>query len=83
MRVFVHGVPETAVVWDGLTGRSGRLFRGAHAARLRYLPAGFTPAKDQYASWLMDELKKIKGPIDLIGHDWGADRPEWALQCRG
>jgi pimeloyl-ACP methyl ester carboxylesterase len=73
MRVFVHGVPETAVVWDGLRddlgGDSVALTLPGFGTSL---PAGFTPTKDQYASWLMDELKKIKGPIDLIGHDWGA-----------
>ncbi|AVZ71601.1 alpha/beta hydrolase [Streptomyces lunaelactis] len=73
MRVFVHGVPETAVVWDGLRDELG-----APSVALPLpgfgtgLPAGFTPTKDQYASWLTDELKKIQGPIDLIGHDWGA-----------
>ncbi|GAA4555202.1 alpha/beta fold hydrolase [Planotetraspora kaengkrachanensis] len=73
MRVFVHGVPETAVVWQTLQEAVG----GPSVALTlpgfgTGLPAGFTPTKDQYASWLTDELKKIPGPIDLVGHDWGA-----------
>lgn len=73
MRVFVHGVPETTVVWDEL-----RNALGGPSVALRLpgfgtpVPAGFTPDKDHYASWLADELKGIREPIDLIGHDWGA-----------
>jgi pimeloyl-ACP methyl ester carboxylesterase len=36
------------------------------------LPPGFVPTKDQYAVWLADELDKIREPVDLVGHDWGA-----------
>lgn len=73
MRVFVHGVPETAVVWDALRDKLG----GDSAALTlpgfgTGLPAGFTPTKDEYAAWLTEELKKIQGPVDLVGHDWGA-----------
>lgn len=35
------------------------------------LPDGFAPTKDNYAAWLVGELKRIDGPIDLVGHDWG------------
>jgi pimeloyl-ACP methyl ester carboxylesterase len=33
---------------------------------------GFTATKDAYATWLADALESIGGPIDLVGHDWGA-----------
>jgi pimeloyl-ACP methyl ester carboxylesterase len=73
VRVFVHGVPETAVIWDdlrnALTGPSVALSLPGFGTPL---PAGFTPAKDDYAAWLTEELKRIPGPIDLVGHDWGA-----------
>jgi pimeloyl-ACP methyl ester carboxylesterase len=73
MRVFVHGVPETTVVWKALQEAvGGPSVSLALPGFGNGLPSGFVPTKDQYASWLMDELKKMQGPIDLVGHDWGA-----------
>ncbi len=71
--VFVHGVPETAALWNGLRahldGASIALdLPGFGAPR----PAGFGATKDEYAQWLVDELRRIEGPLDLVGHDWGA-----------
>ncbi|SDK76212.1 Alpha/beta hydrolase family protein [Nonomuraea maritima] len=73
MRVFVHGVPETAVVWNPLReavkGPSEALTLPGFGTAL---PPGFTPTKDRYAAWLTDELRKFPEPVDLVGHDWGA-----------
>jgi pimeloyl-ACP methyl ester carboxylesterase len=72
--VFVHGVPDTAVVWRPLLQRLKRTdvtcvsLPGFGNRR----PLGFKPDKDSYARWLVDELGTIKGPIDLVGHDWGS-----------
>ncbi|MFD7237797.1 alpha/beta fold hydrolase [Streptomyces syringium] len=71
--VFVHGVPETDEVWDGLRAR----LRGDSVAlRLPGFgsprPGGFTSTKDEYVSWLEGELRAFDGPVDLVGHDWGA-----------
>ncbi len=72
--VFVHGVPDTALVWQPLLQHLKR--RDTVCLSLpgfgNKRPAGFIPDKDSYARWLVDELKKMKGPIDLVGHDWGA-----------
>ena len=71
--VFVHGVPETAAVWDGLLAQLGRddvvalSLPGFGNER----PAGFGATKEEYAAWLVGELEAIGGPIDLVGHDWG------------
>ncbi len=35
-------------------------------------PEGFGATKDDYVHWLLGELDRIDGPIDLVGHDWGA-----------
>jgi pimeloyl-ACP methyl ester carboxylesterase len=37
-------------------------------------PDGFGATKEEYVAWLIAELEKIAtdGPIDLVGHDWGA-----------
>jgi pimeloyl-ACP methyl ester carboxylesterase len=71
--VLVHGVPETAALWDKLRshldGESVALsLPGFGCPR----PAGFGATKDDYARWVLSELEKIEGPIDLVGHDWGA-----------
>ncbi|MEQ1753629.1 MAG: alpha/beta hydrolase [Micropepsaceae bacterium] len=72
--VFVHGVPDTALVWRPLLETLSR--RDVSCISLpgfgNRRPAGFSPSKDGYVSWLINELKKISGPIDLVGHDWGS-----------
>jgi len=73
MIVFVHGVPETARIWAKLRGAIG-----GESAALSLpgfgcpRPEGFGGTMDDYAGWLLDELDRIEGPIDLVGHDWGA-----------
>ena len=70
--VFVHGVPETAAVWDEVRAR---LDQDSVALALPGfgcpLPAGFD-AKEDWEAWLVEELRRLPGPIDLIGHDWGS-----------
>jgi pimeloyl-ACP methyl ester carboxylesterase len=70
--VFVHGVPETPSLWNAV-----RALVPEPSVALR-LP-GFGSArpdgmhgKEEYAAWLADELRAIGGPVDLVGHDWGA-----------
>jgi pimeloyl-ACP methyl ester carboxylesterase len=75
--VFVHGVPETPRVWDGLRRHLTRTdtlavpLPGFAAA----VPAGFGSTMDEYVAWLVTELEKVAtdsgGPVDLVGHDWG------------
>ncbi|MDX3387020.1 alpha/beta hydrolase [Streptomyces niveiscabiei] len=71
--VFVHGVPETAALWDRLRQRLGREsvavgLPGFGTER----PAGFGGGKDAHAEWLAARLRELPGPVDLVGHDWGA-----------
>ena len=72
--VFVHGVPDTHRVWDAVVSRLGR----SDVVRLS-LPGfgcptlgGFSATKEAYVAWLLGELRALAGPIDLVGHDWGA-----------
>jgi pimeloyl-ACP methyl ester carboxylesterase len=70
--VFVHGVPETRIVWDAV--RDG-LEQSSCAVSLpgfgAPVPAGFGATKDDYAAWLAAELERSDGPIDLVGHGFG------------
>ena len=73
--VFVHGVPETPVLWDSLRSHLQRddvvalQLPGFACAR----PDGFGATKEEYVAWLVGELEGLQGegPIDLVGHDWG------------
>jgi pimeloyl-ACP methyl ester carboxylesterase len=73
--VLVHGVPETAAVWDQLRSRLNRsdvvalALPGFGCPR----PENFDAIKDDYVRWLITELenRRDQGPIDLVGHDWG------------
>src|SRR5262245_707395 len=72
--VFVHGVPDTPALWQPLIAKLKR--RDVVTLNLpgfgNKRPAGFQPTKEGYVDWLIKELERIDGPIDLVGHDWGA-----------
>ena len=73
MIVFVHGVPETAAIWSkvrSVIDRESVALEMPGFGRPR--PEGFGATKDDYAEWLVGELDRIGGQIDLVGHDWGA-----------
>src|SRR5262245_20155834 len=73
MIVFVHGVPETAHLWNGVRealGRSDTIaveLPGFGCAK----PARFSSTKEEYVDWLVAEIEKLREPVDLVGHDWG------------
>ncbi|HVV38630.1 MAG TPA: alpha/beta hydrolase [Acidimicrobiales bacterium] len=70
--VLLHGVPETADIWDDVRDH---LEQPSIALRLPGFgcarPDGFSATKDAYVDWVLGELRGIDGPIDLVGHDWG------------
>lgn len=71
--VFVHGNPESEAIWDPLREHLARkdvvtLSPPGFGAPV---PDGFGATSDDYVQWLAEELARIRGPIDLVGHDWG------------
>ncbi|MCD5310631.1 alpha/beta fold hydrolase [Kineosporia babensis] len=69
--VFVHGVPETPALWEAVRNQ---LPVDSVALRLPGFGSPHPPTltdKNAYAAWLAEELQKIGGDIDLVGHDWG------------
>lgn len=98
--VFVHGNPESDAIWgplvDALAGH------GVNDVVLLSPPGfgaptpdGWTATPAAYVAWLTQELGTIDGPIDLVGHDWGAGHVfgllaeetgqlrSWAADCAG
>jgi pimeloyl-ACP methyl ester carboxylesterase len=73
--VLVHGVPETPAVWEHLLSELTASevvtpqLPGFGCPR----PAGFGATKEDYVAWLIAELEALaaRGPVDLVGHDWG------------
>ena len=72
--VLVHGVPDTHRVWQPLIAalRRDDVVTLSLPGFGRDVPPGFEATKEAYADWLLGELRAIPGPIDLVGHDWGA-----------
>ncbi len=70
--VYVHGVPETASLWDDVRGRIDApsialALPGFQSAS----PAGFTHTMQEYLAWVSSAVSGINGPVHLVGHDWG------------
>jgi pimeloyl-ACP methyl ester carboxylesterase len=72
--VFVHGVPDTSRVWQAVIARLPRpdVVTLSLPGFGRPTPDGFDATKEAYVRWLLDELAAQPGPIDVVGHDWGA-----------
>jgi pimeloyl-ACP methyl ester carboxylesterase len=72
--VLVHGVPETAAVWQPVRDALG----GNDVVALSPpgfgapVPGGFGATVAEYRAWLIGELEQLAAPVDLVGHDWGA-----------
>jgi pimeloyl-ACP methyl ester carboxylesterase len=71
--VFVHGNPETDVIWRPLLGQLDRddvvcLSPPGFGAPV---PDGFGATYLEYRDWLVRELELLDAPVDLVGHDWG------------
>ena len=71
--VFIHGVPDTAQVWDDVRKELAEVptvalsLPGFGAP----IPQGFSCSKEAYVDWIIQRLQEMDGPVDLVGHDWG------------
>ena len=69
---FVHGVPETAAIWDLIRAEFDEPTVALSAPGFGApLPDDFDISSDGYLNWLAGEVEKLDGPVDIIGHDWG------------
>ncbi|MCK9874537.1 alpha/beta hydrolase [Frankia sp. Ag45/Mut15] len=71
--VLVHGVPETADVWDAVRVRLDAPSVAVTLAGFGSAPPpGFTAGRDAQVDWILRQFESIPGPLDVIGHDWGS-----------
>ena len=99
-KVFVHGNPETSAIWAPIVAelRSRGIDDVVTLSPPGFgseVPTGFGATRAEYATWLAGRLEAIGGPIDLVGHDWGAGHVygvladhdvalrSWAADCAG
>lgn len=78
-KLFLHGVPDSPAIWAPLIAE---LDLGDTPVEIPSLPGfsappptGFTATKDEYAAWaiaIAERMHREHGPIDIVGHDWGA-----------
>lgn len=80
-KVFVHGNPEVDAIWGPLVDALAE--RGVGDVALLSPPGFGAPTPDgwdasmrSYVEWLVGQVEpiveRIGGPIDVVGHDWGA-----------
>lgn len=72
--IFIHGVPDTARVWDRLIGAlpAGETVALALPGFGCPRPPHFAATMDDYLAWLIGALEAVPGPRDVIAHDWGS-----------
>lgn len=73
MIALVHGVPETAAVWDPVVAALRQpVVRLSPPGFGAPVPGGWGATVEEYRQWLVGELEALDGPVDLVGHDFGA-----------
>jgi pimeloyl-ACP methyl ester carboxylesterase len=78
--VFVHGNPDTRLLWEPLEEYLDDQPDEKIAVDLPGFatpaPAGFRATKEAYVEWLVSQLEAVAEragrPVDLVGHDWGS-----------
>lgn len=78
-KLFIHGVPDSPAIWRPLLAAldlgDTPVAVPALPGFTAPLPAGFPATKEAYADWAVGQAEALvaaHGPIDIVGHDWGA-----------
>jgi pimeloyl-ACP methyl ester carboxylesterase len=78
-KFFLHGVPDSPAIWRPLLAALALgdvpVAAPAMPGFTAPLPSGFAATKEAYADWAIGEiaaLAAVHGPVDVVGHDWGA-----------
>jgi pimeloyl-ACP methyl ester carboxylesterase len=82
--VFIHGVPDTHHLWDPIRARLGDR-RGVALSLPGFgspRPSGFDASKESYVAFAIAAIERMGGPVDLVGHDWGANLVQRIVSLR-
>ncbi|MEM9055444.1 MAG: alpha/beta hydrolase [Pseudomonadota bacterium] len=78
-KVFLHGVPDTPAIWTPVIDKLGLPSETVHTPAMPGfgvdIPNEFDCTKEAYVDWFLDYVSALHdehGPVDVIGHDWGA-----------
>ncbi|HEY0594585.1 alpha/beta hydrolase [Sphingopyxis sp.] len=78
-KLFIHGVPDSPLIWQPLLAEldlgDTPVAVPALPGFTASLPRGFPATKEAYADWAVGQAEALHaahGPIDIVGHDWGA-----------
>jgi pimeloyl-ACP methyl ester carboxylesterase len=89
MKLFIHGVPNTGFMWTPVVQALGMASDAYLAPTMPgfdgTMPAEFSATKEAFLEWVIRRLKDVAnahGPVDLVGHDWGAALVAIAAQER-
>lgn len=89
MKVFVHGVPDTGFMWSPLISAMNLEPDSFICPTMPGFDGvdhpGFAATMDAYLAWVIQTIETTAqehGPIDLVGHDWGAPLSAMAAQAR-
>lgn len=88
MKLFIHGVPDTGFMWSPLIAALGLAdddFQAPDMPGFDGAAAPFDSTKEGYLGWVTGQLETLAsshGPIDIVGHDWGAPLVAMAAQAR-
>jgi pimeloyl-ACP methyl ester carboxylesterase len=71
---LVHGVPDTAMLWDDVRKHLDRddVIVPSMPGFSTPVPNGFDATKEAYVSWLIEQVEAASEPVDIVGHDWGS-----------
>ena len=82
--VFIHGVPDTQHLWNPIRARLtdrktiALALPGFGCPR----PPGFSATKEAYVDFAIGEIERLGAPVDLVGHDWGANLVQRIVSAR-
>lgn len=82
--VFIHGVPDTQHLWNPIRARLtdretiALALPGFGCPR----PPGFSATKEAYVDFAIGEIERLGAPVDLVGHDWGANLVQRIVSLR-
>lgn len=89
LKILIHGVPDTSYMWTPLIETMNLSADSFVAPTMPGFDGkshgSFAATMEAYLGWViqaLDDAAAVHGPLDIIGHDWGAPLSAMAAQMR-